>query len=206
MGAHEAGAVVDGDGRAMPGGRMEYRIWDPMPCCVERLAAMGTPAGVDERTDVYLVGPDHTVNAKVRDEALEVKRLVGSTWGFQRWRPDPAVELPLTSKQLALLLLDLGITGSDVEGWIDREQIDPREILAGSPTGHVVTVGKRRQRYELGTARAEFTEVEFPGLARSSIAVEAIDPETVRQATERLKLVGENRPMHRAAADAARQT
>lgn len=184
--------------------RFEYRVWDEPACCVSRLTAWGTFAGVEERTDVYLIGPDPTVNAKVRDSRLEVKRLIGSTRGLQRWRPDAPVQLPLTSEQFALLLLDLGITGSDVETWIDQERLDPRAVLSNSPTGDVVTAQKRRRRYELDAARAEFTEVDFFGRSYASIAVEAADAETVKRAKNRLGLIGENRPMHCAAAEAAR--
>lgn len=185
--------------------RVEFRVWDPPDASVSTLMRRGVPNGRDERHDVYLVGPDHTVNAKVRDSSLEVKRLIGTDGGLQRWRPDAPIELPLTDAQLDALLDDLGAARTATRTWSELDRLDPGTVVAATTDGMAIAVAKRRQRFDVGSVRAEFTEARFFGEPHSSIAVEAPEEDAVRQAIGELDLVGENRPMHRAAADAMRR-
>lgn len=194
-----------GNNRTESRDRVEFRVWNPSAASVKKLKGHGTPSGCDERRDVYLVGPDGTVNAKLRNSALEVKRLVDTVGVLERWAPDPPAELPLTGEQLDGLLSDLGIASRGNEHWSDRDLSDPALAVSNAPNGHVVPVQKQRQRYEIGGIRAEFTAATFFDETHVSIAVEAPESEPVRRVISELDLRGENRAMHQAASDEARQ-
>lgn len=193
---HEHGGNDDAEARH----RVEFRLWNPSASSVAKLIACGTRTGSDERTDVYLVGPDDSVNAKLRDSSLEVKRLVSTVGVLERWAPDPPIELPLTSEQLDGLLTDLGIPGNGNEQWGDSELLDPALAVSSASTGSAVPVRKRRQRYEIDGVRAEFTEATFSDETHQSVAVEGPDSEPVRRLIGELGLSGENQAMHNAAA------
>ena len=62
--------------------RFEYRIWG------EAFPDLPAPDPAAPSTEVYLLpAAGDEVNAKIRGGALEIKRLLGSEAGLQKWLP-----------------------------------------------------------------------------------------------------------------------
>lgn len=195
----------DGEDGGSGPGRFELRVWDPETDVLAALQARGRPAGADTSLDHYLVGPDRQVNSKVRDGQLEVKRLIETQDGLQRWRPAWSAALPIEHGDTARLLDELGLTvepagGSDPDLTpLDVEALS--DLVASQPEGVVGTVRKRRQRFELDGLDAEASEVTVEGVAMRCVVVEGTDPSEVARAAGVLGLDGPNRAVHEVVAD-----
>lgn len=164
-----------------------------------RLVDRGVDDGIDERLDIYLIGQDHRVNAKLRGATtLDVKRLVATAGPLEQWRPDPPVELPLAHRVLERLFVDLGIERSHGGPWSDTQLADPASAIADSG-GLAVTTRKRRWRCQVDGVATELVHVHFPAGERTSIAVEDDDHDAVRAVSDRLGLTGPNVAMNLAA-------
>lgn len=201
-------APTDGEDREDGGsgpGRFEFRVWDPDDDVLGALEAIGRPTGTDTSVDRYLVGPDREVNLKVRDDRLELKRLIETRDGLQRWRPSWSADLPIDHGDTARLLDELGLDagptgGSDPHGTpLDVEELSA--LVALQPGGHVGTVRKQRQRFELNGLDAEASEVTVEGVAMSCVVVEGTDPSEVARAARSIGLDGPNRAVHEVVAD-----
>ena len=75
--------------------RFEYRIWG------RAFADLPAPDEVAPSAEVYLLTERDGVNAKLRGGALEIKRLLGTRDGLQRWLPALRCPLPLPARVIA---------------------------------------------------------------------------------------------------------
>jgi hypothetical protein len=198
--------------------RYEWRIWGPeLHEQRSRLHEYGSSGGVVVSEELYLVGPNRRVNAKIRDEVVETKQLVDVRRGFEQWRPDLSEALPARPSTVARLLADLGLApftpGRPAQSILGRLGKDgPEERLQRSrlislvvaASGLAVPVRKRRHHFTLATrARAEAVEVTVHDRVRWGVAIESTDVEELDRLRRLLGLDGTNTPVHIEAADLA---
>lgn len=188
-------------------GRFELRVWDPDPDAVEALVDRGRPNGAETTEDRYLVGPDRTVNAKLRDGCLEVKRLTGTSGRLERWRPDWSTTLPIDRRAARRLLAELGLrhgsTGMRIGARPPLSEPQVSELVASYSHGRVGIVRKRRRHYLLDGVRAEVTDMAAAGDLLRCVVLEACEPEKVRAMADSIGLDGPNRAVHQVVAELA---
>ncbi|WP_040494763.1 hypothetical protein [Ilumatobacter nonamiensis] len=167
---------------------------------IERLPSGGPPG---EKHDVYLVGPNAEVNAKLRESMIEVKHLVERVDALERWSPAWSAELPVEAHAVERLCDELGLPSPSIDDTTVTEA-QLRQILEKSGACDVPAI-KQRRKYDFGDAQIEVVDVTFPDRTIRSVAVEAADESVVQEAVDTFGLDGENRPMHLAAARATRR-
>lgn len=174
--------------------RYEFRLFRQ---CFEseeqQLRVMGDIASITESSETYFIGspPDHARNIKIRNNGLELKRLVDHRQGLERWQPAGQWTLPVSADTALELLLP------DSDG--DREhdlpaQLDRRELLAFTARPDIplyrAEVFKRRFHFVLPACSAEVDQLLINGAAIQSLAVESEDPDAVQDVQAALRIAG----------------
>ena len=163
--------------------RFEYRIWG------RGFAELPTPDEVAPSVEVYLLADRDGVNAKLRGGALEIKRLLGTRDGLQRWLPALRCLLPLPARVIARDLCPaLGLMPPP----LTRRRYGLEELLAEVVPAlagvRAVRLGKRRRQFDVAGARAERTRVEVGAVTLESVAVEHERFGRAARAAEQLEL------------------
>jgi hypothetical protein len=184
---HEAASPLEAEALASPyaPARFEYRIWG------ERFPELPSPDGVAASPEVYLLPATvDGVNAKIRNGALEIKRLLGMRGGLQQWLPALRCPLPLPAAVIVRELCPaLGVEPQPLA----RASYDFERFLgevANTWTGvRSVSLMKRRRSFEIAGARAERTRIELGPVTVESAAIEAEDFNAAVRATAELRLM-----------------
>lgn len=176
-------------------GRYELRIWNPSTTTPRAMVDAGRIVGTDSSHDLYLVGPNLKVNAKVRGQVLDVKHMLETSGRLQRWCPAWSAELPLAAEDVARLLEELGLTDNEPVRRVERVE-DLASQVAGRPGGIVAAVQKYRRRLDIDGTAAEVTEVTFGDRNERCVAVEGEDPEALHLLTRKFGLDGPNTAMN----------
>ena len=147
--------------------RFEYRIWG------RAFAELPAPDDVAPSAEVYLLPEQDGVNAKLRGGALEIKRLLGTRDGLQRWLPALRCPLPLLARVIAQDLCPaLGVAPPP----LTRRRYDVEALLAEVVPAlagvRAVRLCKRRRQFEVAGARAERTWIGVGEVTLESAAVE----------------------------------
>ena len=147
--------------------RFEYRIWGAA------FAGLPAPDAVAESAEVYLVPEQAGVNVKFRSGALEIKRLLATRDGLQRWLPALRCPLPLPARVIAR---DLCPALEVAPPPLTRRRYDLEELLAEVVPAlagvQAVRLCKRRRQFDVAGARAERTRVAVGAVTLESAAVE----------------------------------
>lgn len=150
--------------------RWEFRLFAPEPGDeAERLASALGESGESRSQDIYLLNLlPAECNVKIRDDELEIKRLIDTADGFERWRPDPALPFPLAPAAFE------GLTGEPTAIALDTATfIDRIRRPAGSVA--VVHVLKTRRHYQRDDILAETAMLTVNGASLASLAIESTD-------------------------------
>jgi exopolyphosphatase/guanosine-5'-triphosphate,3'-diphosphate pyrophosphatase len=154
----------------------------------ERLAARAS-AKVQESDELYLISGRGDDNVKIREDALERKRLlqVGDD-GLEQWLPDVEARFPVSADDVRTVLQALDVTVPRLErgAYTLSQLLD--EVVRPSGQVQTVSVHKRRGRYSLDGWLAEHTDVRTPGASTRTVAVESEDPARVSAAVRELGL------------------
>jgi hypothetical protein len=139
------------------GTRFEYRVWGRQRRARKVLAAGADHQLFEQVDDCYLLVDDSSWNAKIRNNTLEIKRLVSERKGFEQWasehhRTARTVPMPFDRIFEHLRL------GHSEPGQEDDLSV---RIATFEPTADIrpVFVTKHRRRYRLGALRAESTDL-----------------------------------------------
>ncbi len=177
--------------------RYEYRVWGEHRKARKKLERLATDTFRQTVEDCYLLGDDPEWNAKVRNDALKVKQLVGTDRGFERWTSTWHETSDSAPKPYDDLFNDLGLDrpqrGKSFDILEAVAQLDPE-------TGaRAVFVTKHRTRYRFGSVRAEVTDVEIHGSDEvlRSLSIEGDDLDELVALRKELGLRDEqNTPVH----------
>lgn len=138
--------------------RYEYRVWGEHRKARKMIAKLASDASTEKIRDCYLITDDASFNAKVRDNTLKVKELVAEDKGFERWASGRYRSADSTPSPFDVLFEELHL---------DRPQRGKKYDLVGAIENldadlgvRAVFVTKKRQRYRIGTLRAEVTDID----------------------------------------------
>lgn len=177
--------------------RYEYRVWGEHRSARKKLAKLADSETRQFVEDCYLLGEDPEFNAKVRNNEMKVKQLVGEKRGFERWTTEwfeSSDDAPKPYDDLFdELRLDRPQRGKSYDLLKEVAKLDP-------DTGaRAVFVTKQRRRYRIGSIRAEVTDVEIDGSDEimRTLSIEGADLDELVALRKRLGLADEpNRAMH----------
>jgi exopolyphosphatase/guanosine-5'-triphosphate,3'-diphosphate pyrophosphatase len=169
--------------------RWEWRTFGNDFGAAERWFASATPERVQESDETYLLSLESDASVKVRDGLMDVKLLEAADRdGLEQWKPVMKAEFPLVAdgvrEVFGALAVPVPSLGRDV---YTLEQL-AGELIEPSPALRAVDVHKRRERFTVGGAMAELSEIGTAEDARRTIAVESEDPALVVAAVRELGL------------------
>jgi len=180
--------------------RFEYRVWGTELTAIrQRIDELAESRQQERVTDLYLLGPNTEVNAKVRDGSLEVKRLLPTGHGFQRWKPSLRREPPFPVELVEELLRRLGDGSGTVSDSRLPESLAVSDLIkATSNNGlHTIEVVKERQLFTVDGTRAESTRVDCKAGQWWTVAGESTEADDLDRLVRRLGLDGlDNRSMN----------
>ena len=170
--------------------RWEWRVFAPSLSAVRARLAAEMGGGSDERQyQFYLVGPCARRNVKAQEHGVDVKTLVETERGLERWRPDGCTPFPLPAEWVRQALpahLDLGPIAVD-EPMDDRDTL-VRRVVGPHPEIDAVAVRKQRRRHACGDVLAEHAALIVAGVDLETAAVEGEDADLVLEWVARLGL------------------
>ena len=187
-------------GRTTDEPRFEYRVWNPPAPVMDAVRHRGRHTGRSQVRDCYVLGHDPDLNAKIREDRLEVKRLLDRRSGFERWEAAWSADAPFESSVIKRLYDEFGLPIRD--GGAGPHTVDELvSMLRESGHLHVAWVSKRREFFEIEGASAELTEVAVEAIDRTmtTAAVEGLDHERLVRLGEELGITDlDNIPVDRA--------
>lgn len=173
--------------------RFEFRAWNVRTDLVDRLESdegFGEPTVVRDR---YVIGPIDSVNVKIRDGDVQVKRLLEVRARFQRWCPTWKQTTPLDHDEVVRLWGELGLsppTRTHVAGGI-------AELASEDPDLLLVDVTKLRRHGTVRGVSVELSEIRRGGHATVSVGLESTDLPRLRTVRAHAGLEGyENVAVH----------
>jgi len=177
--------------------RYEYRVWGEHRKARKKLAGLASEVTKQDYEDCYLIGDDPDWNAKIRDDELKVKQLVGEKKGFEQWTSawhETSESAPKPFDDLFNeLRLDRPQRGKSFNLLKAVAKLDPDTGVSA------VFVTKHRRRYKIGTIKAEVTDVEIHGSKEvmRTLSIEGNDLDELVALRKELGLRDEpNLPMH----------
>jgi hypothetical protein len=165
--------------------RWEWRIFGADLTALE--ARLGSPTSLPRRSDeIYLLNALTPHSAKIRDQTLEVKRLLRVDDGLELWAPAFCSAFPLSAERLAAaataLALPLNRSGHD--SYDEARFLE--EIVAPCPALRPVAVRKSRLRFSFHDCAAEFVRLQIGAAPMESVALESEDERRLTRALRAL--------------------
>jgi exopolyphosphatase/guanosine-5'-triphosphate,3'-diphosphate pyrophosphatase len=169
--------------------RWEWRTFGDDFGAADRWFAAATSERVHESDETYLLSLESNASVKVRDALMDVKLLEATDGdGLEQWKPVMKAEFPLAAEAVCEVFAALAVP---VPG-LDRDAYTLEQLAGGlvepSPVLRAVDVHKRRERYTVGGAMAERSEIRTAKGAQRTIAVETENPALVIAAVRELGL------------------
>jgi len=168
----------------------------------DALRALAEPGEPQLSRELYLLRRgDLGHNLKARDDRLELKTLMETRGGLQRWHPQAKVGLPGAGSHHAAGREPLPAVLVEMLGPVVRPEpgVAPQlpmglEVLAegirGDSARAAVHVVKRRTKLAVGDVLGEFVELALNGAALQSMALESEDPDALRATAATVGLNG----------------
>jgi hypothetical protein len=175
--------------------RHEFRIFDQsLGMFAEKMRQISPCEQIEESSEAYLVSAglrDH--NVKLRDGAVDIKRLIARRDGLEQWKPVVKQSFPISSELVSETLIPT-LGTADVDLRSVRKQLTARELINEFFRPQVgicvASVFKRRFRFMVADCAAEFDEVLINGAAIQSAAIESEDELAVGNARTTLGMNG----------------
>jgi exopolyphosphatase/guanosine-5'-triphosphate,3'-diphosphate pyrophosphatase len=153
-----------------------------------KLAAIA-PERVHESDEIYLLSVASDASVKVRDGLMDVKLLEAVDGdGLEQWKPAMKAEFPLAAGGVRGVFdaLDIPAPSFAREAYTADQFVG--ELIDPDPRLRALEVHKHRERFTVGGAMAELSEVRAAEGARRTIAIESEDPSLVVAAVRELGL------------------
>ncbi len=121
------------------------------------------------------------LNPKLRDGSLDIKRLIDTHDGFERWRPEAEMRFPLTPAEYESLTQERSAAEIDAETLIDRS------CRPAGPAA-AIHVLKSRRHYRSDGIRAEIGHLTINGARMETLAIESTDIDALERLRQALGL------------------
>jgi len=172
--------------------RYEFRIFGTcLGLAEQRLRSLAPCESINESREIYLLGyaTGTERNIKIRNAKLELKRLIETHQGLERWQPTGQWAFPVALDTLRDTLhldnilnqahtLPAMLSGSDLL----------RLVATAEVPLYRANVYKCRFRFSFPDCRAEFDQLRVNDAAIESIAIESANPQAVLQLLATLRL------------------
>jgi len=173
--------------------RYEFRIWSHTLDEVRgRLLQLATPGGPEVSEEIYLVSATNDkCNAKIRNETMDIKRLISVEDGLECWIPVLKVGFPLKTSVIADdIFPNLNVQTPELSKaqYGKVELLD--EVMDSQPKIAIVPVAKTRLRFTMKTCRSEFASTAIRGVTQDTVAVEDCNPRIVWQLIHEIGING----------------
>ncbi len=171
--------------------RFEFRVWNAdLANLAARLFGTGDLPAVEESTEIYIVpSRPRPFNAKIRGDALDIKRLIQTQEPLERWCVHLKATFPLSRSILREQVCSVLPIDPQELGQSSYDRMDfTRSLIEPNPELTVVALTKRRRRCEFAGCIAEFTQVRVDGRTFDTVAVESEDAKSTLAAIDRLGL------------------
>jgi exopolyphosphatase / guanosine-5'-triphosphate,3'-diphosphate pyrophosphatase len=169
--------------------RWEWRTFGDTFGEVERKLAATGPERVVESDETYLLSVASEASVKVRDGVMDVKLIEAVDGdGLEQWRPTMKAEFPLAADGVRQVFDALAVPVPPLarDGYTLGRVVG--ELVEPDPRLRAVEVHKHRERFTVGGAMAELSEIRAVDGARRTIAIESEDPSFVVAAVRELGL------------------
>ena len=169
--------------------RWEWRTFGDDFGEVERKLAATEPERVQESNETYVLSVASDASVKVRDGLMDVKLLEEVDGdGLEQWRPTMKAEFPLAADGVRQVFDALAVPLPPLAR--DEYTVDQLvgELVEPDPRLRAVEVHKHRERFTVGGAMAELSEIRVAEGGRGTIAIESEDSSLVVAAVHELGL------------------
>jgi len=168
--------------------RWEWRTFGDFAEAERKLAAIA-PERVHESDEIYLLSVASDASVKVRDGLMDVKLLEAVDGdGLEQWKPAMKAEFPLAAAGVRGVFDALGVPAPSFSRETYTADQFVRELIDPDPRLRALEVHKHRERFTVGGAMAELSEVRAAERARGTIAIESEDSSLVVAAVRELGL------------------
>jgi hypothetical protein len=166
--------------------RWEWRIFGADLTALE--ARLGAPIDAPRRSEeIYLLNSATPHSAKIRDGALEVKRLLQvDRGGLELWSPAFRGELPLTAARIGEAFAALALAPPPLSAASYDQDALLGEIVAGPGELRPIWVKKARRRYAFCGCAAECVRLQVGAVPLESVALESPDKARLEDALRAL--------------------
>jgi hypothetical protein len=173
--------------------RYEFRVFGRRLAAERKaLARCAAADGEDDpRTDTYFVVPKRAdASLKLRDATLDLKLLRCQEDGLELWLPAGRADFPVAPATLRSgFLAPAGLQIDLPDRPVDRDLLIGLASAAPGPV-RLVRIDKRRSRFRIAGAPAEFTRLSVDDEPLETVAVEESDRERALAAVAALGLSG----------------
>lgn len=168
--------------------RWEWRIFGSDLSAIE--AKIGAAAVAPRHSEeIYLLNAATPHSAKIRDSALEVKRLLRvDANGLELWNPAFRAEFPLSAPMLAEAFAALALAPPHLPAKDFDCGAFLTEVVARCAALWAARVKKARRQFVFLDCAAEFVQVRVGALSLESFAIESEEPALVLFALRELGL------------------
>ena len=171
--------------------RWEWRCFAPSLAALECALHIADDASPSESNETYILALTGFVvdNVKIRDDVLEVKRLLQTDAnGLEQWEPVLKARFPISREDVdaALAGLALSPAASPRGSFTVVQFLD--EIVEPCPDFRAVKVHKSRSHLTVNECSAELVQLSAASVALQSFALEHEDPGHVLRALRSLGL------------------
>lgn len=154
--------------------RWEWRIFGADLSALE--ARLGAPIDAQRRSEeIYLLNAATPHSAKIRDGALEVKRLLQVEDGLELWSPAFRGAFPLPAASIEQAFAALAIPAPALDAASYDQDAFLGEIVANCRALRPIAVKKARRRFAFGGCSAESVRLQIGAAPLESVAVECAD-------------------------------
>ena len=173
--------------------RYEFRIWaENLADLRDKLQQLAAPTRTQESKETYLISAaTDGCNAKLRNDLMDIKILVGSERGLEQWKPVLKAGFPLERSVIEAQVfpsVELKAPSLSRMRYAMDEFLD--EVIRTQPEITVVPVSKTRLQFSLDGCQTEFASTTIKNLARDTVAVESADADAVLEIIHRLGIEG----------------
>jgi hypothetical protein len=170
--------------------RYEFRIFGSDLSKVHaRLEKLASFSGTRYTADIYLLSRlDEAHIIKIREQKLDIKKLLRVDEGFEQW--DPIIKQPFPVSESFLVSIFFPALGVKPPDRLQRNYTMEAFMSAVEkhPDIETVKVDKRRQSYNLNGSHCETAEVTIGNARLSSICCEASLLDNVKRCVQRLDI------------------
>lgn len=160
--------------------RWEYRIFGPDLSALEAKIGPAAKVPLHRSEDLYLTHERSPHNAKIREAALDVKRLkTAAPNGLELWEVAMKRGFPMAEADVVSFFEALDVAPPTLRNSSYALEEFLSDIIGRDPSFRVISVKKSRQSFRFGERLAEFVRLDAGGALYESFCIEDESPERV---------------------------